>query len=185
VRNTTHFRHDSIFSRQLSCTWPRHIVPLINQQRCPPWNSHAGQVFLVFMGHFFITQQGFCFLSRSRFIAKRKSTCRSICTGIFLHPCSKLCMAFREVPSSSDIWLCVFPSWRRIKENSPLSTNIYLHSFVLRPQCGECKEIVGKELDNNKECLIYDCRKYHIVVIYVGLHNYRQLEKSPLMEEGP
>jgi hypothetical protein len=135
------------------------------------------------MGHFFITQQGFCFLSRFRFIAKRKSTCRSICTGIFLHPCSKLCMAFREVPSSSDIWLCVFPRLRRIKENSPLSTNVYLHSFVLRPQSGECKEIVGKELDKKNGSLIFRCRQYHSVVLYNGLL-YKQTEKSSLMEEG-
>ena len=107
------------------------------------------------MGHFFITQQGFCFLSRFCFIAKRKSICRSICTEIFLHPCSKLCMALREVPSRSAIWLCVFPSWRRIKENSSLSTNVYLLSFVLIPQRGECKEVFKKELDKNNGSIIF------------------------------
>jgi len=172
-RKTLHFRHDSIFSRQLSCAWPWHMVPLINQQRCPLWNSHAGQIFLMFMGHFFKIQQGFCFLSRFLFIAKRKSTCRSICTGIFLHPCSKLCMAFREVPSSSAIWLCVFPRWRRMNENSSLSTNAYLLSFVLIPQCGECKEVVEKKLDKNKGSLIFRCRQYHSVVLCNGLLNYK------------
>jgi hypothetical protein len=135
------------------------------------------------MGHFFITQQDFCFVSRSRFIAKRKSTCRSICTGIFLHPCSKLCMALREVPSSSAIWLCVFLSWRRIKENSSLSTNVYLHSFVLRPQCGECKGVFKKELDKNSGRLIFRCMKYHNVVLLNGVLDYKQTKKSPLMEE--
>lgn len=132
------------------------MVPLINQQNFPLWNSHAGHVFLIFVGHFLITQHGFCCFFRFRFFAKRKSMCRSICTGMFLHPCSKLCMAFREVPSSSAIWLCVFPSWCRMEENSFLSTSLYLLSFTLIPQDGECKELVEKNLTKMTEALFLD-----------------------------
>ena len=122
VWNTWHCRHIFIFFCQLSCVRPWQIVPLINQQRFPTWNSHAGQFCLISIGHFRITQQGLSFLGREGLEAKRKRTWRSIWTGIFLHPCSKLCMALRETPKSCAIWLCVFPRYWRAVENSFLST---------------------------------------------------------------
>jgi len=42
-----------------------------------------------------------------------------------------------------------------MKENSSLSTNIYLLSFVLIPQCGECKEVVKNELDKKNVSIIF------------------------------
>ena len=118
VRNTLHRRHIFIFFCQLSCVRPWQIVPLINQQRFPTWNSHAGQFCLISTGHFRITQQGLSFLRGDFIEAKRKRTWRSIWTGIFLHPCSKLCMALRETPNNCAICLCVFPRYWRAVENS-------------------------------------------------------------------
>ena len=130
VRNTLHCRHIFIFFCQFSCTWPWQIVPLINQQRFPTWNSHAGQFCLVSIGHFRITQQDLSPPGGDFLEAKRKRTWRSIWTGIFLHPCSKLCMALRETPNNCAIWPCVFPRYWRAFENSFFPTRNTPFSFI-------------------------------------------------------
>ena len=122
-RNTSHCLHIFIFLSQLSRTHPWQIVPLINQQRWPAWNSHAGQFCLMSTGHFRISQQGRFFWAAAPFLrATRKSIWRSVYTGMFRHPCSKLCMALGETPNNCAIWLCVFPKYRRILENSSFPT---------------------------------------------------------------
>jgi hypothetical protein len=93
----------------------------MNQQRCPALNSHAGQFRRILTGHFCIDQQGTLPLPLELFRNRRKSSCRSTCVGIFLHPCSKLCMALGEIPSNWASWAWVLPRWRRIRENSVLS----------------------------------------------------------------
>jgi len=75
---TLHFRHIFIFSVQSFLASPSHIVPLINQQSCPTFNSHAGQFCLVDIGHFLITQHGLLFLFRASSAARRNNTCLSI-----------------------------------------------------------------------------------------------------------
>ena len=141
VRNTLHRRHIFIFFRQLCCTSPRQNVPLINQHRCPAWNSHAGQFRLISMGHFSATQQSLSFLGGDFFKARRKRTWRSVCTGIFLQPCSKLCMALRETPNNCAIWLCVFPKYRRAVENSIFPTRKTPFSFLSSyHNVGTCKD---------------------------------------------
>ncbi len=86
--NTSHERHIFIFSCQFLWTLHSQMVPLINQQSLPDWNSQAGHCFFRFGGQFLITQHGFrsffFFLSRET----KKSTCRSTCIGTFLQPCS-------------------------------------------------------------------------------------------------
>ncbi len=99
-RHTSHSRHRFIFFCQLFCTFPSQMVPFINQQRCSARNSHAGQFSLVSVGHFRITQQGLVLLFRDLFRERRYNTWRSACTGMFLHPCSKLWMALSEVPNN-------------------------------------------------------------------------------------
>ena len=137
VRNTLHRPHIFIFSRQLFCTWPWQMVPLINQQRCPTWNSHAGQFALISLGHLRITQQALPFIWGTFCDARRNKTWRSACTGMFLHPCSKLCIALSEVPKSCAICCWVFPKWCRISENSffPIWKPPFRLSLII-PQSG-------------------------------------------------
>ena len=130
VPNTLHCRHIFIFFCQLPLTCPWQIVPLINQQRCPTWSSHAGQFCLISLGHFRITQQGLSFFCNF-FKARRNRAWRSAWTGIFLHPCSKLCIALEETPNNRAIWLCVFPRYRRIVENSFFPTQDAPFAFFL------------------------------------------------------
>jgi hypothetical protein len=140
VWNTLHCRHIFIFFCQFSCTWPWQIVPLINQQRFPAWYSHAGQFRLISIGHFRITQQGLSFWGGDFLDAKRKRTWRSVCTGMFLHPCSKLWIALREVPNNWAIWSCVFPRYWRAVENSFFPTrNTSFPFFSSYHNVGTCK----------------------------------------------
>ena len=127
-RKTSHFRHIVIFSFQFFWISPWHIVPFMNQQRCPIWNSHAGQFRFTSKGHFFIFQHGFFFRIWDLMVIKKNSRCRSTCTGTFLRPCSKLWMAFREQPSNWAIWVCVLPSRSLAMQNSFLSTKHHLYS---------------------------------------------------------
>ena len=129
-RNTLHCWHIFIFFCQLSWTFPWQTVPLINQQRCLAWNSHVGHFRLSSLGHFRITQQGLLCLASGLSNVRRNSTWRSVCTGMFLHPCSKLCMALRETPNNCAIWLCVFPKYWRVLKNSSFSTENIPFSFV-------------------------------------------------------
>ena len=124
--NTSHCRHIFIFFCQLPWTLPWHIVPLINQQRCPPSNSHAGHFCLISGGHFRITQQGPFPLLWDLFKVRRNSNWRSVCTGMFLHPCSKLCTALIEIPNNCANWSWVFSKPDRIWEDSLLSIQIPL-----------------------------------------------------------
>ena len=140
VRNTLQCRHIFIFFCQSSCTWPWQIVPLINQQRFPAWSSHAGQFCLVSIGHFRITQQALFFLWGDFFRSRRKRAWRSVCTGMFLHPCSKLCIALKETPNNCAICLCVFPKYRRAVENSFFRTrNTPFPFFSAYHNVGKCK----------------------------------------------
>ena len=117
---TWHSRHNFILSLHFSCDSPWHMVPLINQQRSPLWNSHAGQCSRVSIGHFSICQQGFLWFFDA-FCIKRNNIWRSMGTETFLQPCSKLWTALSDVPNNDAIWLCVFPNRLRIMENSFLS----------------------------------------------------------------
>jgi hypothetical protein len=85
--NTLHSRHIFILFSQLPWTSPLHIVPLINQQRCPHWNSHAGHFSLSSMGQAWMSQQSLPPF-RDFFEARRNSTCLSTCTETLLRPCS-------------------------------------------------------------------------------------------------
>ena len=167
VWNTLHWRQIFIFFSQLTCFWPWQIVPLINQQRFPALNSHAGQFCFVSLGHVRITQQGLSFLWGDFLEANRKRTWRSIWTGIFLHPCSKLCMALRETPNNCAICLCVFPRYWRAVENSFCSTKSTPLSFFLSyHNVGKCKRYFSQPhspIDTNmyKGLVII----YHFVVL--------------------
>lgn len=101
---------------------PAQTVPLINQQREPALNSHAGQVLRVSEGHFRIFQQGRANLCLSVFSVFRSLISRSMWTGTFRHPCSKLWIPLREIPRRAAICLCVFWSSCRDSENFWLST---------------------------------------------------------------
>ena len=146
-RNTSHFRHSFIFSRQFCWGSPRQIVPLINQQRFPLWNSHAGHFCLVSTGHFSISQHGLLCPLEAFFMARRNNIWRWTCTGMRLHPCSKLWMAFTEVPSSCANWLWVFPNRRRMVENSFLSTEAFLQVRYLYHDVAHVK---GKGMNSRK-----------------------------------
>lgn len=117
---TSHFRHIFILLFQSPWTSPWHMVPLINQQRCPLWNSHAGQFSFISAGQSWMSQQGLP-PSWASFLARRNSACLSTCVGIFLHPCSKLCTALSEIARSWAISFWDFPSRWRILESSFLS----------------------------------------------------------------
>jgi len=93
----------------------------MNQQRWPDLNSHAGQFCLISSGHFRTAQQGLTLLLATSFEASKNKAWRSVCTGTFLHPCSKLCMVLRELPNNWANCFWVFPKCCRIRENSLLS----------------------------------------------------------------
>ncbi len=97
---TWHPRQILIFRAQVAWGLPRQMVPLINQQRRPALNSQAGQDSRRGMEQSRISQQFFNFPFWAVFMAPRKSNWRSTCTGTLRQPCSKLWMAFMEVPRS-------------------------------------------------------------------------------------
>jgi len=107
--NTSHFLHISIFLAQLFFALPWQIVPLMSQHICPALNSHAGQFCLVSIGQSLIVQHGGFVLRQDLLRFKRRSDWRSVWTGIFLQPCSMLCMVLGEIPNNCAICLCVFP----------------------------------------------------------------------------
>gem|GEM_PF-5585306 len=86
--NTSQHRQIFIFSFQSFWLTPSQMVPLINQQRSPEENSHAGQPFFCLGGHFFTTQHGFCFLPFNANLDIKNKIWRSTCTGTVRHPCS-------------------------------------------------------------------------------------------------
>lgn len=96
----------------------------MNQHKCPSRYSQAGQPCLVSLEQFLAFQQ-FCLLfpDEERRWARRKSNCRSAWTGTFLHPCSKLWTALREVPRSCANSFCVLPRVALTLENSLLRTD--------------------------------------------------------------
>ncbi len=55
-----------------------------------------------------IAQHGLPLLLRPFLNARRKRICRSLWAGTFLHPCSKLWIAFSETPSNRAISVWVF-----------------------------------------------------------------------------
>jgi tetratricopeptide (TPR) repeat protein len=89
-RWTSHWWQIFIFFFQLPWGKPSQIVPLMNQQRCPASNCHAGQSCLLSAEQGRVSQQGLSFLEAWYFKARIKRTWRSICTGMFRQPCSKL-----------------------------------------------------------------------------------------------
>ena len=87
---TSHFRHTFILLLQLAWGFPWRRVPLMNQQRLPDSNSHAGQSRRVSIEQFRTSQQDRASPAFVFFNVRRKSICRSMCTGTLRHPCSKL-----------------------------------------------------------------------------------------------
>lgn len=130
--NTSHCRHRIIFLCQFCCTSPWQMVPFINQHIPPSLNSHAGQLRLVSTGHFRITQQALLLPPMDFFWNKRKSKCRSVCTGISLHPCSKLCMALGDTLNNRANWTWVLPRKCRARINPLLSTEKLPQSFSIK-----------------------------------------------------
>jgi hypothetical protein len=122
--NTMHRRHTLILLLQLAHGFPSQMVPLINQQRCPASNSQAGQFLRLSGGHAWTSQQGWIPFVFPLCKASRKSICLSIYTGTFRHPCSKLWIALRDVPKSSDNFFWVLPSRWREAWNSSLFIGI-------------------------------------------------------------
>jgi hypothetical protein len=133
--NTRHFRQRFIFFSQLSCASPSQIVPLMNQQRCPSWNSQAGHWRFFSTGHFRMFQHR-PFVPPGRLLcARRNNICRSIWAGILLQPCSKLCTALSEVPNNCAICFWVLPSWLRILEKSSFFNCPFPLIPFFIPQC--------------------------------------------------
>lgn len=114
---TLHFRHIFILLSQFPWTSPWHMVPLINQQRCPLWYSQAGHFSLVSEGQSWRSQQGFLPYLDS-FMARRNRDCLWAWVGMFLQPCSKLWIALRETAKSWAISFWDLPRRSRIFENS-------------------------------------------------------------------
>ena len=129
---TLHFRHILILLSQFPWTSPWHIVPLINQQRCPLWYSQAGHFSLISEGQPWRSQQGFLPYLDS-FMARRNRDCLWTWVGMFLQPCSKLWIAFIETAKSWAISLWDFPRRWRIFENSPLFITVPAGQKVIDP----------------------------------------------------
>ena len=85
---TSHLWQIFIFSFQFFWTAPSQIVPLINQQSLPAWNSKAGHFFLRSGGHFFIIQHVFRSVWLPLILESKKKSCRSTWAGTDRHPCS-------------------------------------------------------------------------------------------------
>ncbi len=130
---TEHFRHTFIFWLQLSCFIPWQMVPLMNQQRWPTRNSHAGQACRFWVGHSRISQQGQRVPPISFFMASRNNICRSIWTGTFRHPCSKAWTARTDTPNNWARAFWVFSSFWRADENSLISIGLLERSLSNLP----------------------------------------------------
>ena len=88
VRKTSQDRQIFIFSFQFWRTVPSQMVPLINQQRSPAFNSQAGQCAFWLGEHFFIAQPVFLRFLFSAILETKKNICRSAEGGTDRQPCS-------------------------------------------------------------------------------------------------
>ncbi len=136
-RNISHCRQSFIFFPQFSWYLPWQNVPLINQQKYPALYSQAVQFSLHSTGQLRISQQGPVLSSDDLLRDRRNNNCRSALAGMFLHPCSKLCIALGDTHSrrASSPW--VFLKEYRTCENSFLSIECPLYLFTsIIPRCG-------------------------------------------------